>query len=90
MYISFEATPSGSGLPPSKTADLPTDVETALEHAQILGAQRQTPGNGNTASQWETLAALSAHDLGVGRAIEPHLDAVAILVQAGWSDIKGS
>lgn len=90
MYISFRPSQSTSGQPQGQGTALPANVETALKHAQSLGAHRQTPGNGNTAAQWETLATLSAHDLGVARAIEPHLDAVAILVQAGWPRVEGS
>ncbi len=41
------------------------------------------PGTGNTLALWEFLAALAAEDLTAARAVEPHLDAAAILAQAG-------
>lgn len=90
MYISFSADQHLSAPFPAAISNLPNDVSTALELAQELGAKFASPGDGNTASQWEMLATLSAHDLGIARAIEPHLDAVAILVQAGWSAIDGN
>ncbi|MGK0722555.1 acyl-CoA dehydrogenase family protein [Leucobacter sp. W1478] len=58
-------------------------VAAALQFARDLGARRAMPGDGSTREQWETLATLSAHDLAVARAVEPHLDAIAILTQAG-------
>lgn len=41
------------------------------------------PGTGQTLALWELLAALGAVDLAAARAVEPHLDAAAILDQAG-------
>ena len=41
------------------------------------------PGAGETLERWAALASLGAVDLSVARAIEPHLDAAAILVEAG-------
>lgn len=58
-------------------------VAAALQLARELGARRATPGDGTTREQWEMLATLAAHDLAVARAVEPHLDAIAILTQAG-------
>jgi hypothetical protein len=40
------------------------------------------PGTGRTADLWRALAVLAAHDVALARAVEPHLDAVAILTQA--------
>lgn len=48
-----------------------------------LGRHRPVPGAGSTRDLWEALATIAAHDLGAVRAVEPHLDAVAILTQAG-------
>lgn len=50
-----------------------TDVAAALPH----------PGAGDTATLWSALASIAAVDLGVARTIEPHLDALAILHEAG-------
>jgi alkylation response protein AidB-like acyl-CoA dehydrogenase len=58
-------------------------VESALTLARDLGRQAPLPGSGATIDLWETLATLAAADLGTVRAIEPHLDALAILAQAG-------
>ena len=61
----------------------PTTVDEALDAALELGAIAPSPGTGSTADLWQALATLAAHDLGAARAIEPHLDALAILQQAG-------
>lgn len=45
------------------------------------------PGTGDTLLRWEVLATLGAHDLQVARAAEPHLDALAILAEAGREDL---
>lgn len=65
--------------------DAPSDVRDALEFAQRLGSTSPVAGTGATADLWAALATVAAHDLGVARAIEPHLDAVGILAQAGES-----
>jgi alkylation response protein AidB-like acyl-CoA dehydrogenase len=69
---------------------LPTDLEGALAFA-VNDAQRfPFPGSGRTAELWSALATIASHDLAAARAIEPHLDAQAILDQAGvatdWND----
>ena len=43
------------------------------------------PGAGETRARWSALATLGAVDLTVARALEPHLDALAILTEAGLS-----
>ncbi|GIG23664.1 acyl-CoA dehydrogenase [Cellulomonas chitinilytica] len=45
------------------------------------------PGRGATARLWSLLATLAASDLAVARAVEPHLDALAILDQAGSAGV---
>lgn len=79
MNVSLGAGPPGAlsrSLPPA----LPDDVDGALALARELAAHEST----STRDLWETLATLAAHDLGVARAIEPHLDADAIFAQAGF------
>jgi alkylation response protein AidB-like acyl-CoA dehydrogenase len=85
--------------PPAPAADsllaaveqaMPADTGSALDLAVVLGHRRAVPGDGTTLDQWEALATLAAHDLGAARAIEPHLDAVAILTQAGVDDVRGT
>lgn len=41
------------------------------------------PGSGETLRRWEVLATVAAQDLTAARALEPHLDAVAVLAEAG-------
>lgn len=63
-------------------APLPATVPDALR-AAVAWPGDLRPGAGSTAALWELLATLGAHDLAVARAVEPHLDARAILDQAG-------
>ena len=58
----------------------------ALELARRLGATAAVPGEGHTHELWGLLVALGAADLAVARAVEPHLDALAILRQSGLGD----
>ena len=60
----------------------PTTVDEALDAALQLGAIARPPGSGSTVDLWQGLATLAARDLGAARAVEPHLDALAILQQA--------
>ena len=59
------------------------DVTAALALASELGGRVPAPGTGRTAHAWSALASVAAADLTVARTIEPHLDALAILDQAG-------
>ena len=54
--------------------------------ARSLGDRLPTPGSGETLQLWEAMATLGAADLTVARVVEPHLDALAILDQAGGAD----
>jgi alkylation response protein AidB-like acyl-CoA dehydrogenase len=60
----------------------PSTVDEALFAARQLGA---IPFSERRATRdlWEALASLASVDVGAARAIEPHLDALAILEQAG-------
>ena len=53
----------------------------ALDAAVRVDAPQ--PGSGATAGRWELLAGAAAVDAAVGRLVEGHLDAVAILREAG-------
>ncbi len=77
-----------SGEQNATTLPTPGDIGAALRLAASLGATLPTPGSGNTALLWETLASIAAVDLGIVRAVEPHLDAIAILGQ--WRDSDSS
>ncbi len=51
--------------------------------ARDLGAVLPRPGEGRTTELWSVLATVAAEDLQLARAVEPHLDALAILAEAG-------
>ena len=63
------------------------DVGDALELARLLGRTLRPPGEGRTWSSWSTLASIAAYDLTLARVVEPHLDALAIISQAGQPDL---
>ena len=58
------------------------DPDAALALAGRVADVLPAPGQGRTAELWRGLAQLAAVDLTVARALEPHLDALAILGQA--------
>jgi len=60
-------------------------VAAAGELAAALGQRIPRPGEGRTQQRWEALATLGSVDLTVARTIEPHVDALAILAEAGQS-----
>jgi alkylation response protein AidB-like acyl-CoA dehydrogenase len=74
--------------PSSGAPALPRTVGEALRDVVTWPADL-VPGEGRTTELWELLATLGATDLGVARAVEPHLDARAILTQAGIPDDTG-
>lgn len=86
MHVRLDPTAPAGALLDSLPDDLPVEVEGGLALAVELGGRGPGPGEGSTADLWETLATLAAVDLGTARAIEPHLDAVAIFRQA-WHDV---
>lgn len=59
------------------------DVPALLAIAQRAGRSAPKPGDGRTAQLWELLASVAAVDVAAARILEPHLDAGAILSQAG-------
>jgi alkylation response protein AidB-like acyl-CoA dehydrogenase len=60
----------------------PRTVSEALDTAVELAAGLARPGRGDTADLWSALATVGAHELQAARAMEPHLDAAAILHEA--------
>jgi alkylation response protein AidB-like acyl-CoA dehydrogenase len=58
------------------------DVPLAVRVARDCGAQLPLPGK-DTAARWSVLAAVSAINLTLGRILEAHSDALAILAEAG-------
>ncbi|WP_405219305.1 acyl-CoA dehydrogenase [Agrococcus sp. Ld7] len=69
---------------------LPATVADALAAAPELAAAIPLPGSGRTIERLEALATLGAQDLEVARAIEPHLDAIAILAEADRAPAAGA
>ena len=63
------------------------DPVAALALVGDLGRRLPVPGAGHTAGLWSSLAGVAAVDLTVARTLEPHLDALAILDQAGGVDL---
>ncbi len=61
----------------------PEDVGAHLTLAARLTREAPAPATGRTLSRWELLASLGAADLTAARVVEAHLDAVAILDEAG-------
>lgn len=59
------------------------DVPALLALARTAGREWPLPGKGGTGLLWELLASVAAVDVGAARVFEPHLDALAILSQAG-------
>ncbi|GAB3768859.1 alkylation response protein AidB-like acyl-CoA dehydrogenase [Nocardioides ginsengisegetis] len=62
----------------------------ALELAERWGQRLPLPGRSATVLLWEALATVAAVDLSVARALEPHLDAAAILAEAGQAMPSGT
>lgn len=67
-------------------ADFHGEVGPALEWAIGVGQWAPPPAHGETRMLWELLASTAAVDVGVARALEPHLDALAILQQAAETE----
>ena len=66
------------------TACPPTrDVGGLLVWAAEVGGRFPLPGGGRTLERWRLLAGVGAHDLTAARVLEPHVDALAILAEAG-------
>lgn len=66
-----------------KAEDTRGSIPRALALSIELGRETPLPGRGTTAVTWQLLATLAATDLTLARVVEPHLDALAILDQAG-------
>lgn len=60
-----------------------TDVPATLRWCAEIGAHAPRLGGGRTAVLWELLAAVAASDVSAARMLEPHLDALGILAEAG-------
>jgi alkylation response protein AidB-like acyl-CoA dehydrogenase len=58
-------------------------ISQALSSAVLAGRVVPLPGGGRTWERWQFLADVAAIDLSTARVLEAHLDAVAILAEAG-------
>lgn len=89
-------TPDGAGPRPAERALLDAAAACDGDVAPMLGLLRAASapdadaplempltGEGRTREQWELLASVAAQDLSAARVLEPHLDALSILSQAG-------
>ncbi|WP_082697229.1 acyl-CoA dehydrogenase family protein [Kocuria rosea] len=70
-------------------AAVPGALGAALAAARELGEDLPAPGTGRTGQLWLRLAELARLDLSLARVVEPHLDALAILRQAGLDELAG-
>ncbi len=73
-----------------RARDAAADVPAAIALAADAGSALPEPGAGSTSYLWSALATLGAADLTVARVVEPHLDALAILGQAGLPVAPGA
>lgn len=74
----------------TEAAGVAGDATAALALAARLSASVPAPGSGETLRLWSLLATLGAADLTAARVVEAHLDALAILGQAGVSSEQGT
>ncbi len=65
-------------------------ADAGLRLARDIAVAAPFPGQGRTKTLWSILATVAAADLTAARSIEPHLDALAILDQAGISAEPGT
>ncbi len=65
-------------------------VDDAIGFARRVASRLPLPGEGDTIGRWDALAVISSVDVAVGRIVETHTDAVAILSEAGEDTPGGS
>lgn len=65
-----------------------TDVPATLGWAVSVSRQLPSVGTGATRTVWEVLASVASVDVSAARILEPHLDALSILHQAGTDLIR--
>lgn len=88
---SLDAGPVTSDLT-ALAAQVNGDLGSAIALVRLLGPRVPFPGGGSTKRRWEMLATIAAADLTAARIAEAHLDALAILAEAGMdpsSDLDG-
>ncbi|HEU5268038.1 MAG TPA: hypothetical protein VFU35_15115 [Jatrophihabitans sp.] len=70
-----------------RAADCGEDIAAALPVAVEVGELLPAPGGGRTLQRWAVLAALGRANLTAARVTEAHTDALAILAEAGRTDV---
>src|ERR1700754_522004 len=79
---------------PAKPVPWPRTTDVVAAELRRLAAGDQldlpVPGGGRTPDRWRALAALGRRDLTLARLAEGHVDAVAILVEAGRRAAPGA
>jgi alkylation response protein AidB-like acyl-CoA dehydrogenase len=58
-------------------------AKAAVDLARTIGPDVPMPGSGQTAQRWAVLSEIAAGDMSTARIVEAHLDALAILAEAG-------
>ncbi|MET3803780.1 alkylation response protein AidB-like acyl-CoA dehydrogenase [Nakamurella sp. UYEF19] len=86
--VVFSSDPSGADGPVGSdltalAAQVNGDLGAAIALARLVGPRVPFPGDGSTERRWEMLATIAAADLTAARVTEAHLDALAILAEAG-------
>jgi alkylation response protein AidB-like acyl-CoA dehydrogenase len=72
---------------PRSTTSVETELRALLDGG---GLDLPLPGGGHTTRRWQTLAELGRRDLALARLAEGHVDAVAILAEAGRTPVPGA
>lgn len=67
----------------SDDASFGRDIPAIIEWSVDVGRSAPSAGGGDTRSLWDLLAATAERDVAAARVLEPHLDALGILRQAG-------
>lgn len=82
--------PEVAGLTDRAAAVAGADIAAAVAWAVGEGGSISLPGSGATRRRWDSLARVAAVDVTLARVLEPHVDALAILAEAGMQPPPGS
>ncbi|KJL43222.1 hypothetical protein RS82_01716 [Microbacterium trichothecenolyticum] len=66
------------------------DIPATIGWSVAIGNSLPTVGTGDTVELWDSLAATAYRDVAAARVLEPHLDALGILEQAGTNLASGA
>ena len=62
-------------------------ISEAFDQADLGGGQLPLPGSGDTWQRFDALSRWAGRDLSFGRLVEGHVDALAILAEAGMKPV---